>query len=208
MNCPNSKRIEDHMSIKIEISLLKDPIMSDPGTPEAWVSLLKDPEMSDLGPPEAWDSNSLDVSFLKRHLEIGNFHLSKSRFLDPGQSTFTQALYFMFHLFNEGWGAEEITLLFNNKNNDFSISFVSQVVGSDFPTTIMDQLNSIQQLEVDGQVRLDIAIFELLLRLNCVGKSLPGIQKELENHGYYLRKEFIEEMVKYENLWNSRMLIN
>lgn len=189
MDCLNSEYIEDHMSTESEISLLKDP------------------EITDLDTPEASYSDNLEVSFSEMHLETDDFHLSNDKFLDPNQSTFIEALCFMLLLFNEGSSAKDIMLLFN-ENNDFSISFVTQVVGGDFPTVTRDQLNSIQQLEADDQIRLDIAIFKLLLRLNRMGKTLPEIQIELEIHGYYLRTEFIKEMIKYENEWDCRMLLD
>lgn len=154
---------------------------------------LEDLKASDLGKwPEA---PSLESKY-----EIDGF--------DPITRPFLAGLHFMLQLFYEGRDAKEIMVLFNNKKAPFSLSFIRQVVGGDIPTVVRDYSNGEEQLKAQDRIKRDIKLFALMLQLDRIGRSIPKIQKLLEDHGYCLRQNFIWEMIYNKQQWDSRMLLD
>lgn len=156
-------------------------------------SSLEDLKVSDLGKwPEA---PSLESKY-----EIDGF--------DPITCPSLAGLHFMLQLFYEGRDTEEIMVLFNNKKVLFSLSFVRQVVGGEISTVVRDYSNDEEQLKAQDRIKLDIKLFALMLQLNRIGRSIPKIQKLLEDHGYCLRQNFIREMIHNKQRWDSKMLLD
>ncbi|MCJ1428942.1 hypothetical protein MMC29_006853 [Sticta canariensis] len=158
---------------------------------------------SKAGIPEAVESGNLKVSSPAKGPEVADSKKRETSVFDPNKGTFVEGLQLMLELFNEGTSAEEITVLFNGNNRHIPLSFIGDVIGKT-QNVVRDELNDSQQLEAKHRINLDIAIFELLLQRDF--GSFDLIQEELENNDYYLRKSFIQEMLIYQEQWESETL--
>lgn len=120
--------------------------------------------------------------------------------LGSNKGPFLAGLRFMLERFHEGSSAETITMTLKNKNRNFSLAFVRELI--DFiPGDV---------IEIDQH----IGGFALVLEFNRMGKSIPFIQERLEHIGRFgrfgrsFREAFLQELILNEKQWELETLVD